>query len=113
QLRSLPDTSFYGQQELTVKLSAVFLFLVFLVGCGGTVVSPPSTPAPAPSSSTVAPPSNGPPAPATAATVTVAAGQTAASVDIAVSAPASSPAPNAQNLGVAAVTGPGSASNTG
>jgi len=98
-----------GQQELTVKLSAVLLSFVFLIGCGGTAVSPPA------SSNAVAPPNNGNGggSPATANSVTVAAGQTATGVDIAVFAPASSPAPNAQNLGVAPLTGTGTATNTG
>jgi len=90
-----------------VKLSAVLVFMVFLVGCGGNVVSPAS------GSSTVTPPSGGASPPATASVVTVGGGQSATSIDIAVSAPASSPAPNAQNLGVADITGPGSATNTG
>ena len=107
QLRLILTHLLHGQQELTVKLSAVLLFLVFLVGCGGNVVSPAS-------SLTATPPSGGAPQPAGGTNVvTVAAGQTASSVDILVSAPASSPAPNAQNLGVAPLVGGGSAMNTG
>jgi hypothetical protein len=45
--------------------------------------------------------------------VNVAAGQTVGSVDIAVSSAQASPAPNAQDLGVAAMTGTASAFNTG
>ena len=45
--------------------------------------------------------------------VTVAAGQTVGSVDITVSTPQSSPTPNAQDLGVAEMTGSASAFNTG
>ncbi len=45
--------------------------------------------------------------------VTVVAGQTAGGVNITVVPPASSPAPNAQVLGVAALSGTGEAFNTG
>ncbi len=91
-----------------MKTSAVLLFVVFLIGCGGNAVSPVAgTSSPAPTAS------GGSVAPAAPNIVSVAAGQTAASIDIAVSAPAGSPAPNAQNLGVAQLTGPGSATNTG
>lgn len=90
-----------------MKPSAVLLFLVFLIGCGGNAVSPPSN------SSPVTPPSGGTSSPGTANVVQIAAGQTASSIDIALSSPAGSPAPNAQNLGVAAMTGAGSATNTG
>jgi hypothetical protein len=45
--------------------------------------------------------------------VDVGQGQTASGIDITVSPAASSPAPNAQNLGVNSLTGRASASNTG
>ncbi len=91
----------------------VFLIVFSLLGCGGTATTPlgstptsttPSTPAPT-TSATI--PVSGP------TIVNVAAGQTVGSVDIALSAPQSSPTPNAQDLGVAALTGSGSAFNTG
>jgi hypothetical protein len=97
------------ERELTiVKPTAVLFFLAFLIGCGGNVVSPTAgttMPAPGPSGGT---------APLSVPNVvTLSAGQTASSVDIAVSAPASLVPPNAQDLGVAALTGRGSAANTG
>lgn len=91
-----------------MKRLAALIPLLLLAGCGGTVVSPAS------GNNTSSPvPLNSPTVPASATAVTVGAGQTASSIDIAVAAPAGTPAPNAQNLGVAALTGPGSATNTG
>jgi len=91
-----------------VKFTAVFFLLALLVGCGGNAASP--------AGNLVAPrPTNGSATPATttAAVITLSAGQTASGVDVNVSAPADSPTPNAQNLGVAPATGPASAFNTG
>ena len=93
-----------------MKLAGLVFLLAVLAGCGGNAATPASavptsTPAPGPSST---------PTPvATPNTVTVSAGQTASGIDIAVSAIAGSPAPNAQDLGVAELTGRGSAANTG
>ncbi len=103
-----------GRQDLTVKPSAVLVVpLLFLLGCGGNAAprgGSVSTPTPTPTGGST----NGPSAPpSTANLVTVAAGQTAGSIDVVVSAPAASPAPNAQDLGVAALTGSGTAMNTG
>lgn len=97
-----------------MKLAAA-LFLVFaLVGCGGTASAPPSpttsSPSPPPTTGGATTTGSTPPAPGA---VTVTAGQTTSGVDIAVVAPAASPAINAQDLGVAAMTGAGSAYNTG
>jgi hypothetical protein len=82
-----------------------------MLGCGGTAASPggsngSSTPAPTTNTGT-------PAQPTAPGAVTVTAGQISSGVDIAVSAAQSSPAPNAEDLGVAALTGAGSAYNTG
>jgi hypothetical protein len=78
------------------------LLAASLIGCGGTTASPP----PAPS----IPTAGG--APSTPSIVQVAAGQTASGVNIGVPAPAGTPA-NVQDLGVAGLTGPATAFNTG
>ncbi len=88
-------------------------FAATLLACGG-VHSPTSNTSGPPASI----PTGGTPATSggnvgTPITVQVAAGQTAAGVDIAVTGPASSPAPNAQVLGVAPVGPGGTAYNTG
>ena len=95
-----------------MKSAILLLFLVSLVGCGGTAASPGggsnnSSP-PTPSTNTGTPTPVSAPGP-----VTVSAGQNSSGVDITVSAPQSSPAPNAQDLGVAAMSGSASAYNTG
>jgi Zn-dependent alcohol dehydrogenase len=90
-----------------VKPTVVLILLLFLVGCGGNAASP------AGNLVTPTPITGTPPPSATANVVTVAAGQTVGSVDVMVVAPASTPAPNAQDLGVASMTGGGSAFNTG
>jgi hypothetical protein len=95
-----------------VKLTASLFVLIILAGCGGT------TGAPSPSTTTTSPPptsTGSPPSspPSTANPVSVAAGQTVSGITIAVVAPQASPAPNAQDLGVAALSGTGSAYNTG
>ncbi len=84
----------------------VVTLLGALAGCGGAGSSkaPINTP----------PPPNlggGPVSPPVAVGVT--AGQTVSGINITVVSPASSPAPNAQVLGVANLTGPGEAFNTG
>lgn len=92
-----------------MKSTGLVFLLVVLIGCGGNAASPVSSVVSNPPSG-----SSGTPTPVSAPNVvTVAAGQTASGVDIAVSAVAGSPAPNAQDLGVASLTGSGSASNTG
>ncbi len=92
--------------------SLVMIFaLVALVACGGNAAPAPatSTPASTPPSS-----SGGPPAPVTApAIVTTAAAGSASGVNITVGPPASATPPNAQDLGVAGMTGSASAFNTG
>ena len=86
--------------------AALLPLLLFLIGCGGTAASP--------SNNTTAPtPTPTGTSPASANVVNVSAGQTISAVDVTVAAPASSPAPNAQDLGAAAMTGAGSAFNTG
>src|SRR5206468_1684914 len=77
-------------------------FILLVLGCGGGSSSSTqntSTPTPVP-------------APATGA-VTVAAGQALSAVDINVSAPVTSPAINAELLGVTDVNSGGTATNTG
>jgi hypothetical protein len=98
------------------RLGSLVLLSLVLAGCGGGSSSgtstPPVTNPPPPSGgggggtgggSTVTAP----------VIVTVGQGQTASGVDIAVVAPATSPAINAQNLGVNPLTGQASASNVG
>lgn len=93
-----------------MKLAGLVLLLAVLVGCGGNAATPVS----AVPASTAPGGSSGTPTPVSAPnTVTVSAGQTASGIDIAVSAIAGSPAPNAQDLGVAELTGRGTAANTG
>lgn len=88
------------------RLGALLLTCLFLGACGGGSSSPTSGgsgPTTAPQQTT----------PGTPTSVDVSHGTNAAGVDIIVSAPSSSPAPNAQDLGVNATTGQASASNTG
>ncbi len=89
----------------TLVVSLFVPLLAVLLGCGGTVAS--RTPSPTPS----APAAPGA-APASPSIVQVSAGNTAAGVNITVPAPVGTN-PNAQDLGVAALTGPASAFNTG
>ena len=96
-----------------MKSAILLVVLVTLVGCGGTAASrggggSNGSSTPAPSTPTGTPTPVNAPGP-----VTVAAGQNASGVDITVSAPQSSPAPNAEDLGVAAMSGTASAYNTG
>ncbi len=93
-----------------MKLAALVFLLALMLGCGGTAATPVTR---VPASTPPAGTSNTPTTVSAPNVVTVAAGQTASDIDIAVSAVAGSPAPNAQDLGVAALTGPGSAANTG
>ena len=91
-----------------MKLTAALIFLALLTGCGGNAVAPvAATNQPTPTSGTATT------APSLMNVVTVGAGQTASGIDVTLSSPASSPAPNAQDLGVAAITGTGTAFNTG
>ena len=91
-----------------MKSTGLLFLLCVLVGCGGNAASPVSSVSAPPSSPT------GTPTPISAPNVvTVAAGQTTSGIDVTVSPVAASPAPNAQDLGVAALVGSGSASNTG
>jgi hypothetical protein len=90
-----------------VYRSLVTLFLAGgLIGCGGNASSPSPPMASIPTSGG----SGG--SPAAPAIVQVAAGQTATGVNISVPPPAGTPA-NAQDLGVAPLTGGASAFNTG
>jgi hypothetical protein len=102
------------------RVGFLLVLSLALAGCGGgssssgsTTTPPPTTPPP-----TTPPPTNPPPSGGgngtTPTVVAVGQGQTASGVDIAVVAPASSTAPNAQNLGVNDPTAAqASASNTG
>ena len=92
-----------------LRLGLVAFLCVLLVGCGGgtsssTTTPPPTSPPPSDSGSNQVPAAN---------VVSVAQGQTVSNVDITVPVPASSPVPNAQNLGVNDTTGQAVASNTG
>ena len=92
------------------------LLLAALVGCGGNSKSP------SPSGTATVPTGGGTggtggtggssSSPSSPAIVQVAAGQTASGVNISVAAPSGTD-PNAQDLGVAPLTGPASAFNTG
>ncbi|MBV8208418.1 MAG: hypothetical protein JO041_16655 [Acidobacteria bacterium] len=86
---------------------AISVCLVVLCGCGGVTTGPSSS---ASSTTPGTPSGNSLPTPAV---VNVAAGQSSSGVDITVASPASSPAPNAQFLGVSPITGTATASNTG
>ena len=94
-----------------MKSAVVLLFLVSLLGCGGTAASPGGgsngSSTPIPSTNTTPTPVNAP------GPVTVSAGQSLSGVDVTVSAPQASPAPNAEDLGVAGMSGSASAYNTG
>lgn len=91
------------------RIFLVLLCLGGLVACGGSAKSTsPGSPTTPPAGTTGGTnPVNSP------AVVNASAGQTAAGVDVTVLAPAASPAPNAEDLGVAALTGSASAFNTG
>lgn len=93
------------------RIATILVFAVALTGCGGN-----SSPSSSTLSVPTAPPSGGGTpsiSPVSAPSVVqVAAGQTASGADISVPAP-SGTQPNAQDLGVAAMTGPASAFNTG
>lgn len=93
------------------RFGPILLLCLLLVGCGGSTSSPmnnptPTTPNPSSSGSGTSPAG-------TPNVVSVSQGQTLTGVDVTVSAPAGSPAPNAENLGVNNVTGRASAANTG
>ena len=90
--------------------AAVFIGILVLANCGGT-----AAPAPAASSGPSGSPTGNTSSTSTPSvgTVTVAAGLNAIGTDIAVAAPSASPAPNAEDLGVASMSGAGSAYNTG
>lgn len=90
------------------RLGSLLFFSFLLAGCGGGS----STTTPTPSAGTPSPPAGGGSV-STPRVVTVGQGQTVSGIDIAVDSPASSTAPNAQNLGVNPLTGQASASNTG
>ncbi len=92
------------------RVLIVVLSLAALVACGGNAAQAPVA------TTTTAPPSGsgGSPAPInTPVIVNVAAGGTAAGIGITVGPPQSTAPPNAQNLGVAALSGTASAFNTG
>lgn len=92
------------------RLLILSLCVAVLVGCGGTARSPHSSSTP-PTGSTG---SGGGVTPANPPNVvSVAAGAAAPAIDVAVSSPASATPPNAQDLGVAGLTGGASAFNTG
>ncbi len=84
------------------------LGLAGLLACGGNAKSPTNSPTtPTTSGTGVTNPVNSP------AVLNTSAGQTAGGVDITVVPPGGSPPPNAQDLGVAALTGSATAYNTG
>lgn len=93
------------------RLGPVLFLTAIFIGCGGGGTS--STPTPTPPSGNPSTPPTGSGSLGDATPVTVSQGQTASGIDITVTAPASSTAPNAQNLGVNALSGQASASNTG
>ena len=91
-----------------LSLGLIGLVCVFLAGCGGSTSAASNT-------TTTPPPTGGggnsqPGAPVV---VQVGQAQTVSGIDITVAAPATSPTPNAQNLGVNPLTGRASAANTG
>lgn len=97
------------------RLGPLLIFCMSLVACGGGGGSSPtqgmnggqSTTNPAP------PAPQGGSALKAPTPVDVAGGASASNIDVPVAPPASSPAPNAQDLGVNSTTGRASASNTG
>ncbi len=96
---------------LAYRILLMSLALAALVACGGN-----AAPAPAISTPSSTPPSSsaGPAAPVNApAIVNAAAGANASGVNITVGPPASATPPNAQDLGVGAMTGSIMAFNTG
>jgi len=94
-----------------LRVGLVLVICALLIGCGGRGMAPGGGTASAAPTNTG---SSAPSAPAISANpVTLAAGQTRGGVDITVAAAASSPAPNAQDLGVNTPSGLGMASNTG
>jgi hypothetical protein len=98
------------------RLGPIALLSLLLAGCGGGGKSlSSSTPTnggnnPTTGSSPAPTTGNGLPNPTP---VSVSAGQAATGVNVVVAQPASSPSPNAEDLGVNSVSGRGSASNTG
>ena len=94
-----------------LRFGPILLLCILLVGCGGSTSSPmnnPTPPTPSPSSSGSGTSPAGKPN-----VVNVSQGQTLTGVDVTVSAPAGSPSPNAENLGVNNVTGRASAAKIG
>ncbi len=88
---------------------SVTIFLAGLIGCGGVANSPHSTTPPIGGAT-----AGGGTSPANPPTIiTVGATDVVGGIDVTVSTPAANPAPNAQDLGVAALTGSASAFNTG
>ncbi len=84
-----------------------------MVACGGGNSPTPVASTPAPTSGNSGTPSPTPTPITTAQVVTVGAGQDVGGIDVNVSAPADSPQPNAEMLGVTDVNSGGSAQNTG
>jgi hypothetical protein len=89
------------------RTSLLVILVGILAACGGTAGSKsPANPPPPP-------PNLGGGSVAAPVVVTVAAGQAVTGINLTVETPASTPPPNAQVLGVANLTGPGEAFNTG
>src|SRR3954468_24908005 len=108
------DSELHTYKTHSLRIAALTLctgLVIFIWGCGGggsTPTQSTSNPTPTPTGG------GGTTSPATGATViSVGAGQPVNGVDINVSAPATSPAINAELLGVSAVNTGGSASNSG
>jgi len=103
-----------GAATYVWRLGPLFLLCLFLSACGGRGIT--TTPNPTGGQSTTNPapaPEGTTSALAQPTPVDVSRGPSASGVDIIVSAPVGSPAPNAQDLGVNDPSGRASASNTG
>jgi len=87
-----------------LRAALVLGAVLYLAGCAGVASAPQGQ-------TNTAMTSNPPPPSPTVVNVT--AGQTAAGVDVTVLAPVSTTPPNAEDLGVAQVVGPATASNSG
>jgi hypothetical protein len=97
------------------RLGPLLILCTFLVACGGGGSSSPApTSSGGQSGNNPAPVAEGgTPQPKAPTPIDVRGGSSASGIDVTVVSPASSPAPNAQDLGVNTSTGRASASNTG